>query len=214
MPQPFPLSWRCPCFTLPSLQEGDDYKLLPSQISIGDASAGQSTLELLVETKAAKASWPRGSGTANANSVSLEDFYQTIKPDMKLDAQDSYGTWFESRVLEVKGDKARVHFCGWSSKYDEDIPLDINAKRLAPLHTHVSTGRDHLHPIVFPCIIIMEHYQVRNWRDFRVNDKIDFKLNGRWFLGRIEKVDRDSEKVFIKNEEQRGKEMFEYDFER
>ena len=60
----------------------------------------------------------------------------------------------------------------------------------------------------------MEHYQVRNWRDFRVNDKIDFKLNGRWFLGRIEKVDRDSEKVFIKNEEQRGKEMFEYDFER
>ncbi|CAE7941822.1 unnamed protein product, partial [Symbiodinium sp. KB8] len=28
-------------------KEGDDYKLLPSQISIGDASAGQSTLELL-----------------------------------------------------------------------------------------------------------------------------------------------------------------------
>ena len=35
-----------------------------------------------------------------------------------VDARDSEGRWFDSVVVEVDGSKVKVHFRGWSSRWD------------------------------------------------------------------------------------------------
>ena len=41
-----------------------------------------------------------------------------------LDARDSDGTWCVAQVVAIEGDSLRVHFQGYSSRYDEDIRLE------------------------------------------------------------------------------------------
>ncbi|CAM9482017.1 unnamed protein product [Scytosiphon promiscuus] len=56
-----------------------------------------------------------------------------------LDARDSDGTWCVAQVVRIEGEIMRVHFQGYSSKYDEDIRLE--SSKLAKLGTHTA-GRD------------------------------------------------------------------------
>ncbi|CAM9701683.1 unnamed protein product, partial [Hapterophycus canaliculatus] len=56
-----------------------------------------------------------------------------------LDARDSDGTWCVAQVVRIEGETMRVHFQGYSSKYDEDIRLE--SPKLAKLGTHTA-GRD------------------------------------------------------------------------
>jgi hypothetical protein len=56
----------------------------------------------------------------------------------RIDALDSDGRWFESRVLEVAPDEVYVHFRGWGSRWDEY--LEIGSRRLAPLHTFTGSN--------------------------------------------------------------------------
>ena len=41
-----------------------------------------------------------------------------------LDARDSDGTWCVAQVVRIEPDFVRVHFQGYSSRFDEDIRLE------------------------------------------------------------------------------------------
>jgi hypothetical protein len=107
-----------------------------------------------------------------------------------LDAQDNEMKWYDSRVEEVypafsqsaslpltqRGtaeDKLRVHFMGWGSQFD--LIFQRSSPRLQPLFT-----------------------QRKNWRDFRVNDKIELKYNSRWYSVNVEEVDRTAHRIRVK----------------
>lgn len=78
------------------------------------------------------------------NRVQVGDF---------VDAQDTAGKWFEAYVSEVKQDTVKVHYFGWSSKWDTELPKDYstspNSKfaKLSPpqpLWSHSENWREHL----------------------------------------------------------------------
>eukprot|EP00903_Cladosiphon_okamuranus_P019913 g18301.t2 len=56
-----------------------------------------------------------------------------------LDARDSDGTWCVAQVVRIETEFLRVHFQGYSSRFDEDIRLE--SSKLTKLGTHTS-GRD------------------------------------------------------------------------
>ncbi|GMF46041.1 unnamed protein product [Phytophthora fragariaefolia] len=64
-----------------------------------------------------------------------------------LDALDTDKHWYESRVVDMDAVYVRVHYRGWTSKWDEWVRR--TSARLAPLHT-----------------------KVPNWRAFRVGDTV------------------------------------------
>jgi len=53
-----------------------------------------------------------------------------------LDVKDYEGTWFESTIRDIKGQKLFIHFKGWARKWDEWIPKDSD--RLAPKNSHTT----------------------------------------------------------------------------
>lgn len=40
-----------------------------------------------------------------------------------MDARDMDGTWRVAQVVRIEGESLRVHFQGFTSRYDEDIRL-------------------------------------------------------------------------------------------
>ncbi|KUF75997.1 hypothetical protein AM587_10003692 [Phytophthora nicotianae] len=64
-----------------------------------------------------------------------------------VDALDTDKRWYESRIVDTGAAYVKVHYRGWTSKWDEW--LRRTSERLAPLHTKVS-----------------------NWRDFQLGDEI------------------------------------------
>lgn len=55
-----------------------------------------------------------------ADSYSLAN---ALRPGTYLDVKDSYGTWYLAQATEIFPNALRVHFDGWSHKYDEVIFL-------------------------------------------------------------------------------------------
>ena len=83
----------------------------------GDVSRTQ--LKLLVETrKTTMEEWPRES-LEFENIINVGDF---------VDAQDSSGRWYESVVREVTDDTVKVHYFGWSSRWDATLKRRRNGK--------------------------------------------------------------------------------------
>ncbi|POM65362.1 Hypothetical protein PHPALM_18931, partial [Phytophthora palmivora] len=64
-----------------------------------------------------------------------------------VDALDTDNHWYEARVLDMDAVYVKVHYRGWTSKWDEWIRR--TSGRLAPLHTNVP-----------------------NWRAFQVDDEV------------------------------------------
>jgi len=64
-----------------------------------------------------------------------------------IDALDTDKRWYESRIVDVDAVYVKVHYRGWTSKWDEW--LRRTSTRLAPLHT-----------------------KVPNWRAFQVGDEV------------------------------------------
>ncbi|KAL3658643.1 hypothetical protein V7S43_016279 [Phytophthora oleae] len=62
-----------------------------------------------------------------------------------VDAQDTENTWYESPVVHLNSTHVKIHFRGWTSRWDEWIKR--TSPRIAPQHT-----------------------MVRNWRAFKVGD--------------------------------------------
>lgn len=64
-----------------------------------------------------------------------------------LDALDTDKKWYEARVVGAREEQVKVHYRGWSSRWDEWI--DRESPRLMPLHS-----------------------KVRDWRKFQINDSV------------------------------------------
>jgi hypothetical protein len=94
-----------------------------------------------------------------------------------LDAKDQEGNWYDSRVVAVNPleRKIKVHYMGWESRWDAWASLDAIDLSIAPLFSKVT-----------------------NWRDFRANDKVEMKVNGKWHLAAVERVDRDGGQVQLR----------------
>ena len=72
----------------------------------------------------------------------------------------------------------RIHFMGWDSKYD--MWFLRSSPKLQPLFTKVC-----------------------NWRDFRVNDKIEMRVSGRWYVVRVVEVDRVGYRILVRPVDER-----------
>ncbi|KAJ8571665.1 hypothetical protein ON010_g5174 [Phytophthora cinnamomi] len=79
-------------------------------------------------------------------TVGEEDTWRyQLQIDQLIDARDTDNVWYESRVVGLSSTLIKLHYRGWTSKWDEWI--ERTSTRIAPLHT-----------------------KVRNWRDFKVGD--------------------------------------------
>uniref|UniRef100_A0A7S2W2S4 Ubiquitinyl hydrolase 1 n=1 Tax=Rhizochromulina marina TaxID=1034831 RepID=A0A7S2W2S4_9STRA len=59
-----------------------------------------------------------------------------------LDALDSDKRWFESQVVDVEEDRVKIHYLGWSSKWDAWVPR--GSPDLLPLHSRTTMWRQEL----------------------------------------------------------------------
>ncbi|TYZ61098.1 hypothetical protein PybrP1_000390 [[Pythium] brassicae (nom. inval.)] len=128
----------------------------PSGVCVGeleleprDYRAGKARFHhLLVETRFANpvdpTDWRNGKFLSDIQANEWR--YQLVVGQL-VDALDSEKKWYESRVIELELTRVKVHYRGWTAKWDEW--LSRSSDRLAPLHT-----------------------KVRNWRAFRVHDKV------------------------------------------
>ncbi|KAG7382699.1 hypothetical protein PHYBOEH_010385 [Phytophthora boehmeriae] len=79
-----------------------------------------------------------------------------LEVNQLIDALDTDKKWYESRVVAINDTAVKVHYRGWTAKWDEWLPrLSL---RILPLHT-----------------------KVPNWRDFQVGDEV---LVGRAVAGK------------------------------
>ena len=105
-------------------KHGDGYELLdfddiPFDMTVWEFSKTYSgtsenlkSMDLLIETRAhPNAKWKR-SHLELSNRIQVGDF---------VDAQDSTGKWYEAMVRAVYDDYIKVHYLGWSSKWDSII---------------------------------------------------------------------------------------------
>ncbi|RLN95725.1 hypothetical protein BBJ28_00005308 [Nothophytophthora sp. Chile5] len=70
-----------------------------------------------------------------------------LQIDQLIDAMDTDKKWYESRVVDMDTCRVKVHYRGWTVKWDEW--LDRTSVRIAPLHMMVA-----------------------NWRAFQTGDKV------------------------------------------
>ncbi|GMF39370.1 unnamed protein product [Phytophthora lilii] len=77
----------------------------------------------------------------------LEQWRSKLELGRLVDALDTDSKWYEARIVDITLDQAKVHYRGWSTKWDEWLAK--TSPRLMPLHS-----------------------KVRDWRRFRVNDEV------------------------------------------
>jgi DNA-binding beta-propeller fold protein YncE len=69
---------------------------------------------------------------------------ETLKVGDLVDAIDKENIWYESYVVSITPAYVRVHFMGWGSKWDDDIPEKDIHKRIAPLNSKTKNWRGEL----------------------------------------------------------------------
>lgn len=116
-----------------------------------DLSSEKQWRQLLVESKFEAATcsdeliaWRHGKffSDVQANAWRFE-----LQIGQLVDALDTDKRWYESRIVDMDAVYVKVHYRGWTSKWDEWMRR--TSARLAPLHTNVP-----------------------NWRAFQVGDSI------------------------------------------
>jgi len=141
-------------------------------------------LLLLLEVKTAGC-FPRSrsvSADELMESEPPENWKDQLKVGDLVDAMDSDQKWFESVIIEIKGTKAKVHFKGWSSKWDSY--LDIQSASIQYLHT-----------------------KTPKWRIFQEGDEIEIRSEGeppRWYDGKVLQVDKKAQKIHVKASSEKG----------
>ena len=84
-----------------------------------------------------------------------------------IDAKDSEGRWFDSRIVATEGDRVKVHYNGWSSRWDSWC--DRKDESIQPLFTHTD-----------------------DWRRLKVGDALEMRSRGEkalWYQGFVKEVD-------------------------
>ncbi|KAF1787209.1 Ubiquitin specific protease domain [Phytophthora cactorum] len=93
-----------------------------------------------------------------------------------IDALDTDQKWYESRVVDLNETHVKVHYRGWTAKWDEWV--NRTASRLAPLHTKVPNWRDFQ---VNDEVLVGKHVSGKNypeWRTARVSDLEKNEMDG------------------------------------
>ncbi|KAG4055441.1 hypothetical protein JG687_00006325 [Phytophthora cactorum] len=81
-------------------------------------------------------------------TISEEDGWRyQLQIGQLIDARDTDNVWYESRVVALSSTLVKLHYRGWTSKWDEWI--ERTSTRIAPLHT-----------------------KVRDWRAFKAGDAV------------------------------------------
>ena len=111
--------------------------------------------------------WPR--------DVRRERWRARLKAGDVVDARDSEGRWFDSVVVEVDGSKVKVHFRGWSSRWDTWVEKEDQSS-LQPLFA-----------------------RTEDWRRLRVGDACEVRSEDAkkplWYEARV--VDRSGDRVEV-----------------
>ncbi|KAJ1444808.1 hypothetical protein M885DRAFT_551946 [Pelagophyceae sp. CCMP2097] len=88
----------------------------------------------VVEARCADGSWPRDARRTRWRAA--------LRVGQVVDARDSEGRWFDAVVVDLDAVKgAKVHFRGWSSKWDAWLGLHLDDAPLAQLFTHTDDWR-------------------------------------------------------------------------
>merc|ERR1712154_544604 len=57
-----------------------------------------------------------------------------------IDCQDEYNKWYEAQIIDISGNKIKVHYKGWKSKFDTWVDLENEPERARKLHTFTTKG--------------------------------------------------------------------------
>ncbi len=62
-----------------------------------------------------------------------------LKKGQWVDVKDTINEWLQAQVIDIKGNKAHIHYNGWGSRWDEWIDMDSDRIQLFRTHTQQST---------------------------------------------------------------------------
>lgn len=82
-------------------------------------------------------------------NVMTEEECKKLKLGEIVDAQDKEGTWYVATIIAIGIDKVRIHFSGWTEKYDEWILFKDN--RIAELGS-ITNGIEHTNSPTCKCV--------------------------------------------------------------
>ena len=82
-----------------------------------------------------------------------QDWRDNLSVGDVIDAKDSEGRWFDSRIVEVEGDRVMVHYNGWSHRWNSWV--DRKDESIQPHLTHTD-----------------------DWRRLRVGDELEMRGPG------------------------------------
>jgi hypothetical protein len=107
------------------------------------------------------------SGSSTATATATLQWRESMAVGDVIDAKDSEGRWFDSRIVAIEGDRVKVHYNGWSSRWDSWV--DRNDESIQPHLTHTD-----------------------DWRRLRVGDVLEIRGPGEkalWYKGFVKEVD-------------------------
>ena len=96
-----------------------------------------------------------------------QDWRNNLSVGDVIDAKDSEGRWFDSRVVEVDRDRVKVHYNGWSWRWNTWV--DRKDESIQPHLTHTD-----------------------DWRRLEVGDELEVRAPGAkalWYKGCVREVD-------------------------
>ena len=109
-----------------------------------------------------------GSVQAHATPAISQQWRESMAVGDVIDAKDSEGRWFDSRIVAIDvGDRVKVHYNGWSSRWD--CWFDRNDESIQPHLTHTD-----------------------DWRRLKVGDALEMRSRGEkalWYQGFVKEVD-------------------------
>jgi hypothetical protein len=81
------------------------------------------------------------------------------------------GRWYPGEILSVSGDKHRIHYTGWASSWDEDVPA-------SRLRAPTGAAKAVAEPTQAPTAV----KAVAGWK---AGDSVDVNWKGSWYQGRV-----------------------------
>ncbi|KAL3667771.1 hypothetical protein V7S43_007321 [Phytophthora oleae] len=133
-----------------TVSEGSDTDRMSAEIGC-TAESSDEELQLNIRTPLVNQSFTTTAevlGGQVDTTISDKDAWRyQLQTGQLIDGRDTDNVWYESRVVAVSSTLVKIHYRGWTPKWDEWI--ERTSTRIAPLHT-----------------------KVRNWRAFKVGDSV------------------------------------------
>ena len=174
--------------------------------SASPSSSSPTTIHLLIETRPA----PKTQEEANVWPRTELELSHRLVPGDFVDAQDNTRTWYEAQIREVHGDKVKVHYFGWASRWDGWIrrypaEKDVSGKETSTMPKGCMRGVSAPAPL---------HSRTQPWRGLvKVGDEIEVRdvsslpSRPKWFRGVVSYV----APVNVISEIEGGAELVQFD---